>query len=99
MAIITRQIGQYENGTCTWSYDYDNGTLRLLRFRCVNDSPYATEGTVISQSTGDRYTQVVQPGTTYNQPIPPGIANRFDIGVDARGRLTGIDHAFRMLGA
>lgn len=97
MATVTKQIVAFEDSTCVWSYDYDNVSFRLLAFRCVNNSPYHSEGTVTSQSTGDSYTKVVDPNTTYDQPVSIAVANRFDIGVDARGRLTGISHSFRML--
>lgn len=97
MATVTRQIVQFNGGVpgaeVTWSYDYDDVSFLLLSFKCVNDSNASSRGTVTSQVNGRTASRLVAAHTTDVFPIPPAVQN-FGIGVDGRGRLTGITHNF-----
>lgn len=95
MATVVRNLAQFDDGKVQWSYSYNDATLRLLTFDCVNNGISQTTGTLTSQADPTAtVTATVQPGEELHQNVPVGVANRFDIGVDARGRLTGIDHSF-----
>lgn len=151
---ITRNTSQMEG--CQWSYDYDDITFRILLFRCINNSPFNSEGTIISLApmriSGSIYTvddiihtnpsngfvyrctvsgtsAVVQPAfpvgigntvvdgtvtwkcigpdkavrtapanqtSTFN--LPAQVADAFNISLNARGQMLGIDQAYRMIG-
>lgn len=104
MATITKTQASFENGLCQWSYDYDDVTLKLLTFRCNNDTVFSSEGKVRTVSAdgttfGSWFSKVVTPGEHWSTAIPQAVQDMFNIGVDARGRLTGIDASYRMLGA
>jgi hypothetical protein len=99
MATVTREKAQLEGGACVWSYDYDDATFTLLNFRCVNDSNFKSEGSVWPSGHPEwMITRVVGSHTTETFSVPSAAAARFGIGIDARGRITGLDSAFRMLG-
>lgn len=101
MAVVTREAGSYLSGLCVWEYDYDNVTLKLREFRCKNDSTQRVRGTLTSSSTGQTVSQDVDTNTTLQRAagsvswtsgiIPTNIANRFNLSVDPRGRLDGMD--------
>lgn len=154
MATVTKFTAGFEN--VQWSYDYDNVTFRPLIFRCVNNSPIGSEGTIISQapmridghayvvddiihtvpSNGfvyrcttagtsavsqpsfptsigaaindgsvtwncigpDRATRTATPNQTSTFPLPAQVADAFNLGINSRGQILGIDQAYRMLG-
>lgn len=154
MATVTKNTAAFEN--VQWSYDYDNVTFRPLVFRCVNNSPIGSEGTIISQapmridghayavddiihtvpSNGfvyrcttagtsaigqpsfgtiigsayidgsvtwncigpDKATRVGLPNQTSVFNLPTQVADAFNLGVNSRGQILGIDQAYRMLG-
>lgn len=110
MAIRTKISCEFEggaaNGGVTWEYDWDDVTLKLKEFRCVNNTPHNSRGTLTSLSTGDAVSQVVGPEqpaaadlaiysvSPWKQQIATGVANRFSLTVDSRGRLVGLNHTF-----
>jgi hypothetical protein len=107
MAIVTRHVVDFDGGTCSWEYDYDNVALRLTQIRCTNVSQYNTRAIVTVMSNGRVFTHLVAPvgtdpgtlpadGTVspYTQNLPTGAQTRLDITIDARGRVNGIDHHF-----
>lgn len=96
MATVVRNLAQFENGTCRWSYSYDDAQFKLLTFDCVNETDFATYGVLTALSDGTTVPVEVAPHAELHQNIPSAVSNKFLIGVDARGRLTGVDHAFGM---
>lgn len=97
MAIVTYNAGEYEGGLIKVQFDYDNVTLKPTAFRVINDADQTCAATVTSQSSGDSYRVIVQPHTTFTQPISTGQANRFNLSVQDTGsrvRLVGVTWNF-----
>lgn len=93
MVQTTQAIALLED-VCVWQYDWDDVTLKLLAFRCSNKHPtWACRGTLTSTS-GDQVSKLVLPGQDWEQKISPAQANRFDLYVDTRGRLVGLEKNF-----
>lgn len=103
MATVTVQLAQFEDGTCTWFYDYNDASFKLLAFRCINDSAESSYGQVRAMANSEPVSawypepaHVVAPGEHFSVSVPQAVANQFNIGIDSRGRLTNIDHRFGM---
>lgn len=107
MAIRTKVAIEWLGGAVRWEYDWDDVTLKLKAFRCFNTTDKNAKGTLTSQSTGDTVSRIVGPvqptepadlaiwsTAPFSVTIPTSVANRFNLAVDARGRLLGIDHNF-----
>lgn len=96
MAIVTKRLGSWEDGQVVWELDWDDATLKLRELRCLNTSPFVAvaECWSIADPTF-RHVITVRPETSpFSQNIPAGVANRYDIGIDARGRLSGVDYRY-----
>lgn len=106
MAIIKKITNTLE-GAIEWSFDYDNSTtpFTLLRFRCINNHPtLSSQGMVWDDDhpPGDPQYQpiaspVVGPGQTWTQNVPAPVAARYQLSVDARGHLVGLNYSVNAL--
>lgn len=94
MALVRRTIVEFGNGSCTWSYEYDDAAQRLTRLMCANDSAAATRGSITVEKNGRTFSRTVAAGDSLDVTIPTGAQARLEITVDARGRVDGIDWAF-----
>lgn len=99
MAILSKIIAQFDEGRCTWSYEYEDGSTGspriLTRVTCTNNSSAPTRGTVTVMSNGRTFTRLVAAGGTFDQALPTTLGTRFDITIDQFGRVDGIDHRFQ----
>ena len=99
MATITKAIGQLHDDVsglvATAEVDYDDALLRLTVFRLVNPTARAIEGTVVRTSDQRAYTREFPAAATTVLAIPQQAASRVPITLDPRGRLLGIEFAFR----
>jgi hypothetical protein len=94
MALVTKECASFDNGKCVWSYEYDDVGLFVTNMSCINNGNSNTRGTVVVQSNGRTFTQLVAPGANFSQAIPTGAAVRLGVTIDARGRVDGIDWSF-----
>lgn len=95
MAILTKTLAEFANGTCVWTISYDTVALVLTNVSCTNNSSEPSRATAVVQSTGREFTTLVPPGGTLNQNIPTSQANKLDLTIDARGRPDGIDYTLQ----
>jgi hypothetical protein len=91
MAIITKTLGNFDNGNVVFELDYDNVNLRLTALRCINNTSQAAYGQARKTSNGRAYDMRFGPGTTVIA-IPTQTATRLTITIDARGRVDGVDY-------
>lgn len=106
MAIVTQQIGSFDQGRCRMEIDYDDVDLRVRTFRCLNNSVYPVGHPLAGQTipaygearrsngTGPTYSR------TFDTPFfevatPTNPANRLQLTVSASGRLDSVDYSFR----
>lgn len=99
MAIQTKVASEFDGGNVRWEYDWNDATLKLTAFRCTNTTGSNTRGTLTSQANGQRVSQLVGPiapaaASPWSQNISAAVANQFNLSVDTRGRLVGIEHNF-----
>jgi|ERR1041384_2976490 hypothetical protein len=97
MAIVTKNLGSSE-GT-SWELDYDDNSLKLKTIRCINTmTGYVAIGVFKSQAdpTFQYIIEVTTAQSPFEQAIPVNVQNKYNIGIDARGRLTGVDYEFRI---
>lgn len=97
MAQRTRTF-KFGGGDVLWVYEYEDGDGSglgaLVRVRCVNSSQWPTRATLTVLANGRSFTRRVLPGDQLNVAVPTAGAQRLDIGVDAKGRIGGIDHRY-----
>lgn len=98
MAIVTKILASFDDSRCVWELDWDNATLKLKTIRCVNTTPWSAVAEFVSIADPTfRHTVVVRPqDSPFSQNIPAGVANKYNIGIDARGRLIGVDYRYYM---
>lgn len=90
MAIITETIGRCEGsagGAASLEFDYDDGTLQLVRVRVVNTQAHDVWVQVENLSNGRRAESVFGPGVNIlpAPTTPPVAILHFER--DAKGRL------------
>lgn len=98
MAVRTVRFAEFDGGACFWEYDYDDQQLRLKAWRCQNTMAFPTTCEIISTvdptAILTRTVPAHMPGDAqikgFEENIPVGVQNRFDITVDARGRVDGL---------
>lgn len=91
MATVTRQIGSFDNGNVSFSIDYDDTTLIVLSFSCVNNSTQNAWGKATRISTGRSYEKVFLPGSI-TIFIPTNTAQRLELFIDpVKNALDGVD--------
>lgn len=96
MAIVTRQEASYGDGTVQFSYDYDDTTLRIVMFRCVNTSAFDAYGRVTQDSNGARTARFYEATFLANSglneiPISTGQAQRLQLTINPdNGKLTNV---------
>lgn len=95
MAIRTNNIGVYEDGLVTLYYKWDDVNLRLTAVGCINNSDknYAAEAVIEADqpNAGRKQSAIFLAGTTTEQPIPTGAAQRIPVTINPRnGRIDGI---------
>lgn len=98
MAIVTYTISTISDtdGTqCTWQYDYDDATLRISAFRCINGTIKLGVGALIRQTDRLLYSQSFPPDTSFIS-IPTTPAARLQLIQLRPGRLDGVDVSFRL---
>lgn len=106
MAVIKKIAAVLENSV-EWSYDYEDSAtpFTLLRFRCINNHPTNGSKAIAwddDHPPGDpQYTPVtspvVAPGTTWVQDVPPAIAVKYQLSVNSRGRIVGMNFGCQMV--
>ena len=93
MATVTKSLGVI--GPAELQIDYDDALLRLLAVRCINGGDQPASLTGFSVARPNRTFAFTFPaGQTTTQNVPQGANNRFDITVDARGRVDGVEWSF-----
>lgn len=75
--------------------DYSDTALRVEVLRVVNNGTRPLSVTAIRQSDGRLYQGEFPPARTTEIAVPQTGSGRFDISVDAQGRLLGIEYAIR----
>jgi hypothetical protein len=97
MAILTKNLAiLFDNGsTATVERDYDDVALTLVTVRCINQTARAVVVSGTVTKNGRSFSTTFPANQTTELPIPQNAANRFDITIDAQGRLDGIDYAIR----
>jgi hypothetical protein len=78
MAVLTKQAASFDNESCVWEYDYEDGSTggvqRLIQIRCTNNSALGnnTRGTVTVMANGRSFTMLVVPTGTPAGQVPQG---------------------------
>jgi hypothetical protein len=91
VALHVAPAASYASGT-VWSYEYDDVALLITRVLCDNTTaPGTTKGTATVLKNGRTYTVTVEPGGALDQRLPLNQAQRFEITIDAEGRIDGVD--------
>lgn len=85
-AVVTDPAGH----AATLQYDYDDALMQLTTVRVVNGAAQPAVATVSRTSDGRQYAATFPANQTTTLPIPQDAANRIGVGLDARGRLTGV---------
>lgn len=98
MATQTKILASFDDGACAWELDYSDTSLKLLTIRCVNTTTATAVGEFISQAdpTFRQHIEVTPAQSPFSQAIPINVQNKYAIGIDAHGRLTGVDFQFYM---
>jgi hypothetical protein len=80
MATQTNRIGTADNGNVEWSYSYDDISLLVTSFTCINNSTQRARATLWRLNDPSvTYTKDTAPGTTDVVPIPGGQAQRLQL--------------------
>lgn len=97
MATRTRVLANFTDPTdgsvCTFEYDYDDVTLRMLTFRCINNCPFPAHGWAARASNLNVNYQGTFPAhqtTTFS--VGQGAANRLKMTLTSNGRLDGVEY-------
>lgn len=98
MAIQTKTLGVLvePEGMATAQETYDDVRLRLETARIINTHPTLTarlSGFVVA-NPAKSFTLDCPPNQTVTQNIPTGQQARFDITIDAQGRIDGVEYRF-----
>lgn len=99
MAIVTKRLNTFSGGLCTWELDYDNVTLKLKTLRCTNNyTGWVAIGDFRSSADPTfKYTvEVTTAESPFTQSIPVAVQNKYNITIDANGRMDGVDNQSRM---
>lgn len=100
MSTVTKNIADFiEPGTanhCVFQYDYDDGTLRVLAFRCINDTGLPAYGWVARANNFNvNYSATFPANTTTEYPVGQGAANRLQLTLLPNGKLDGVEKEMR----
>lgn len=96
MAIVRKTIAtlvdDVSGETATISVSYDDTALRITQFRVENPTSRAISATLIKQSNGRVFNTTFPAARTTFITIPASPAvDRVGVGLDSRGRLTGVE--------
>lgn len=94
MALVTVTKAVLED-VCTWQYIYNDASMRIETVRCINDATRASKATIYPDADPSvAMTLTAQPSQTTSWNVPQGQANKWGIGLDANGRITGCQQQF-----
>jgi hypothetical protein len=91
MATQTKILGTFDDGNVEFNIDYDDVTLYITAFRCINGSTQNAYGRATRLSNGKTYERVFPPGTI-TVVIPTNAANRLALFLNPNGKLDGVEY-------
>jgi len=95
MATVTHRIGAFNNEQVVYQYDYNDGTLFVTAFRCINGSDLPAWGSATDLARNRTYEQTFPANATTEQSIPTGAAQRLDLVISPSGRFDNLSVAMR----